>query len=70
MVEKQTPEERIAYLKNEKKYLEARIRRLKDKNKKDPRDPELVAWYLTVAEDNLKKIKNEIKTSLLQSRKV
>ena len=56
MVEKQTPEERIAYLKNEKK--------------KDPRDPELVDWYLTVAEDNLKKIKNEIKTSLLQSRKV
>lgn len=67
---KQTPEERLAYLKNEQTYLEARIRKLKSKNKNDPRDPEMVEWYLKVAEDNLKKIKDETKTTLLQSRKV
>lgn len=56
---KQTPEEREAYLGNEKTYLEARLRKLK---KDGHREKELIDWYIKVAEDNLAKIKEELKS--------
>ena len=57
---KQTKEERIGFLENEQTYLKTRITRLKN-NKKDPRDPDLIAWYLKIAEENYKKNENELK---------
>tara|TARA_B100001123_G_C15101953_1_gene943909 strand:- start:172 stop:369 length:198 start_codon:yes stop_codon:yes gene_type:complete len=57
---KQTKEERIGFLENEQTYLKTRITRLKN-NKKDPREPDLIAWYLKIAEENYKKNENELK---------
>ena len=57
---KQTKEERIGFLQNEQTYLKTRIARLKN-NKKDPREPDLLAWYLKIAEENYKKNENELK---------
>ena len=57
---KQTPEERIGFLENEQTYLKTRITRLKN-NKKDPREPDLIARYLKVAEENYKKNEDELK---------
>ena len=62
---KQTPEERIGFLENEQSYLKTRITRLKN-NKKDPREPDLLAWYLKIAEENYKK--NEAELKQLQSK--
>jgi len=56
------PKDRYNFLLNEKDHLEAKIRKLKLKNKLDIRDPEDIEWYIKVAQLNVDKIKEELAT--------
>lgn len=56
------PKDRYNFLLNERDHLEAKIRKLKRKNKLDIRDPQDIEWYIKVAQLNVDKITEEVET--------
>ena len=53
-----SPEDRKNYLTNELEYLNLKLNKLK---KDKYREPESLAFYIKVMEDNIKKINEELK---------
>ena len=61
MKNKLSPSDRLEFLKNEKRYLESKIKKITNPKHKYP-DKEQNTWFLKVFNDNLQKVTNELST--------